>query len=172
MTRPAKGAARSAPAALVIKSLDPLVVDPRPYRIERGVRYAHHVGPCGEAGTGPEEVAACIVYGSPYRGAVHVVGTLPAVREYVSRMPRPAWDEKAVTSAAKWLEAGAPADDVWIRAHLCDCRRRAHAHGFCHGERERDTRPYHERRAEMPCCPECGRPDCYSLVCDEPGGDE
>lgn len=31
-----------------------------------------------------------------------------------------------------------------------------------------DKRPYHERRLEMPACPACGAPDCYSLVCDEP----
>jgi hypothetical protein len=30
-----------------------------------------------------------------------------------------------------------------------------------------DRRPYHERRAEMDRCPECGDPECYSLVCDE-----
>lgn len=34
--------------------------------------------------------------------------------------------------------------------------------------KEPDPRPYHERRAEMPHCPECLSPDCYSLVCDEP----
>jgi hypothetical protein len=31
----------------------------------------------------------------------------------------------------------------------------------------RDTRPYHERRREMPHCPECLSPDCYSVNCDE-----
>ena len=31
-----------------------------------------------------------------------------------------------------------------------------------------DTRPYHERRQEMACCPECLRADCFSINCDEP----
>lgn len=30
-----------------------------------------------------------------------------------------------------------------------------------------DTRPYHERRLEMPHCPECLRQDCFSVACDE-----
>lgn len=94
-------------------------------RIERGIRYSHHTGECREAGTAPGEVAACISFGSPYRVATHVVGALEDVLAYVEAMARPAFDERAVVSALNWLRAGAPGDSVWIRAHLCDCRRRA-----------------------------------------------
>ena len=36
----------------------------------------------------------------------------------------------------------------------------------------RDPRPYHERRREMPHCPECLSPDCYAINCDERDQDD
>jgi hypothetical protein len=35
-----------------------------------------------------------------------------------------------------------------------------------------DPRPYHERRRDMPHCPECLSPDCYAINCDERDPDE
>lgn len=34
---------------------------------------------------------------------------------------------------------------------------------------QQDRRPYHERRLEMPSCPECLDPECFSVNCDERG---
>lgn len=49
--------------------------------------------------------------------------------------------------------------DHWCTCTLCIVARSKRA--------EPDPRPYHERRRDLPHCPECLDPDCRSLVCDE-----